>query len=280
VTGHHERLRRARNERGTASDEHSPTLVAVAHGSRRPAAQEDVRRLLDAVRAARPGLDVREAYIELAEPLLPQVLGSLTAPAVVVPLLLGHGYHIAHDVAGMAAAHSRAETYNNHAQTWQGNPGLPCAPALGPDPLLIEALADRLAQAEYDVSSDRFGPVVLAAAGSSDRRSHADAEATARLLAARLGRPVVPAYNTAARSSVRETVAGLRRAGHRRVGVATYLLWPGRFAAEVAACGADFVAAPIGVHPALAQLVLDRYDAARRAQPLAARSRGSVLARR
>jgi sirohydrochlorin ferrochelatase len=267
-----------------------------------------VRRLLDAIRLARPGLDVREAYIELAEPLLPQVLAALSAPAVVVPLLLGNGYHIAHDVAGVAAVHSRAETHLNYAPTWQGNraethlnyaptwqgnraethdnhprtrqgnPGLPCAAALGPDPLLVEALADRLAQAESDVASDRSDPVVLAAAGSSDRRSHADAEAMARMLAARLDRPVVPAYNTAARPSVGASVAGLRRAGHRCVSVATYLLWPGRFAAEVAACGADFVAAPIGVHPALAQLVLARYDAAGR-EPLAARATGPVLVR-
>jgi sirohydrochlorin ferrochelatase len=246
-------------------NERPPVLVAVAHGSRRVAAQEEVRRLLDAVRAARPGLDVREAYIELAEPLLPQVLASMSAPAVVVPLLLGHGYHIAHDVAGVAAAYRRAETYINHAGTGRGDVDLPCAPALGPDPLLVEVLVDRLAETESDAPSDMTGPVVLAAAGSSDRRSHADAEAMAGMLAARLDRPVVPAYNTAARPSVRATVAGLRQAGHRRVSVASYLLWPGRFAAEVADCGADFVAAPIGGHPALVRLVLNRYDAGRAA---------------
>jgi sirohydrochlorin ferrochelatase len=85
------------------------------------------------------------------------------------------------------------------------------------------------------------------------------------MLADRLGRPVVPAYNTAARPSVGRTVAVLRRAGECRVSVASYLLWPGRFAEEVAACGADHVAAPIGVHPALVRLVLQRYDAACRA---------------
>jgi sirohydrochlorin ferrochelatase len=232
----------------------SPTLVAVAHGSRRPAAQARVGELLAAIRAARPGLDVRESYIELAAPLLPEVLRALSRPAVVVPLLLGNGYHIAHDVAGVAAAHGHA---------------LPCAPALGPDPLLVEALADRLAAAEPDTPSDPVGPVVLAAAGSSDRRSHADVEATARMLALRLGRPVVPAYNTAARPSVGQTVAALREVGHGCISVASYLLWPGRFAAEVAACGADFVAAPIGVHPALVELVLARHDAAcRRASVL------------
>jgi sirohydrochlorin ferrochelatase len=222
-----------------------PVLIAVAHGSRRPAAQHDVRALLTAVRAARPGLTVRAAYIELATPSLPEVLRSEPGPVVVVPLLLGSGYHIAHDVAGVAAAHRGA---------------VPCAPALGPDVLLAEALADRLLAAEQEPCD---GPVVLAAAGSSDPRSYADTEAMAGLLAMRLGRPVVPAYNCSAQPGVRDTVAALRRRRYRRISVVGYLLWPGRFAAEVAACGADVVSAPIGLHPALVRLVLSRYDAAR-----------------
>ncbi|HEX3613898.1 MAG TPA: sirohydrochlorin chelatase [Sporichthyaceae bacterium] len=221
------------------------TLIAVAHGSRSPEPQENVRRLLDAVRAARPGLNVREAYIELAEPSVPDVLRSLAGRAVVVPLLLGNGYHIAHDVAGVAAAH---------------RDGLPCAPALGPSDLLIDALVDRLAVAE--AGSKPEGPVVLAAAGSSDPRAQADVETMAGRLAARLRRPVVPAYNTSARPGVAETVVRLRAAGHTSISIASYLLWPGRFAAEVAEAGADFVAGPIGVQPALAELVLARYDAA------------------
>ncbi|HUR72646.1 MAG TPA: sirohydrochlorin chelatase [Sporichthya sp.] len=235
----------------------APALIAVAHGSRNPAAQANIRALLAAVRAARPGLDVREAYIELASPLLPEVLADLAGEAVVVPLLLGNGYHIAHDVAGVADFH---------------RPGTPCAPALGPDPLLVEALADRLAESCGKPTTKRVTPsgwfstdggaVVLAVAGSSDPRSYADAEATAAMLAERIGRPVIAAYNTSTTPSVVQTVAALRAAGHARVSVATYLLSPGRFASEVQACGADVVSAPLGVHPALVELVLQRYAAA------------------
>jgi sirohydrochlorin ferrochelatase len=235
--------------------------VAVAHGSRNPAAQANVRALLDAVRTARPGLDVREAYVELASPLLPEVLATAGGDVAVVPLLLGNGYHIAHDVAGVADFH---------------RPGTPCAPALGPHPLLVDVLADRLAQAEATVRRDTLdgwlatgrGPVVLAVAGSSDPRSHADADAMARLLGVRLGREVVAAYHSSTTPSVVETVAALRAAGHARVSVATYLLSPGRFATEVQACGADVVSAPLGVHPALVELILQRYDSARRTAAL------------
>lgn len=231
-------------------------LVAVAHGSRHPAAQANVRALLDAVRAARPGLDVREAYIELASPSLPEVLASVDGPAVVVPLLLGNGYHIAHDVAAVADFH---------------RPGTPCAPALGPDPLLVDALVARLAEAHQEaiaggvVPSTEWstGPVLLAVAGSSDPRSRADAELTASMLADRIGRPVLAAYNSAQRPSVVEAVARLRAAGHAAVAVATYLLSPGRFATEVKACGAEVASDPLGTHAALVELVLLRYDDAR-----------------
>ncbi len=104
--------------------------------------------------------------------------------------------------------------------------------------------------------------MVLAAAGSSDPRSRADTSVTARLLSARLGRPVLPAYNSATGPTVVDTVAALRARGWRHVSVATYLLSPGRFATEVAACGADAVSEPLGTHPALVRLVLARYDAA------------------
>lgn len=222
------------------------TLVAVAHGSRNPAPQANIRALLDAVRAARPGLDVRGAYIELASPSLPDVLGDVRGDVAVVPLLLGNGYHIAHDVAGVTAFH---------------RPGAGVAPALGPDLLLVEALADRLAEAEAVPAAH---PVVLAVAGSSDPRSHADADAVAGLLGDRLRRRVVAAYHSSTRPSIVETVAALRATGHARVSVATYLLSPGRFATEVRACGADVVSGPLGVHPALVELVLRRYDGAAR----------------
>jgi sirohydrochlorin ferrochelatase len=225
-------------------------LVGVAHGSRSPAAQDNVRGLLAAVRAARPGLEVREAYVELTEPSLPEVLRAVAGDVVIVPLLLGNGYHIAHDVAGVASAY----------RPGPDGAGPPCAPALGPDPLLAEALADRLVVAEGAAGVAAGGPVVLAAAGSSDPRARADTSTMARLLAARLGRLVVPAYNSAVGPTVVDTVADLRRRGHARVSVATYLLSPGRFANEVRSCGADVVSEPLGAHDALVRLVLRRYD--------------------
>ena len=70
---------------------------------------------------------------------------------------------------------------------------------------------------------------------------------------------MTPAYLSAARPSVSDAVSTARARGARRVGVATYLLAEGRFHRALHSTGADVVAAPIGDHPALAELVALRY---------------------
>uniref|UniRef100_UPI001CE31279 CbiX/SirB N-terminal domain-containing protein n=1 Tax=Streptomyces pseudogriseolus TaxID=36817 RepID=UPI001CE31279 len=56
-----------------------PALVVVAHGSRDPRALATALRLLERVRALRPGLPVHLGHIELNAPLLPDTLDALAA---------------------------------------------------------------------------------------------------------------------------------------------------------------------------------------------------------
>ena len=216
----------------------APPLVAVAHGSRDPAAQRTVDALLDVVRARRPDLDVRAAYVQNASPDLRSALAAAPPGAVVVPLLLSRGYHVAVDIARAAAAADAV-----------------VAPPLGPDGHLSDALADRLAEAGVPAAA----PVVLAAAGSSDPEAVTDVEEQARLLADLRGAPVVAAYATAGRPRVREAVLDLLARTAGPVAVAPYLVAPGHFATMVARAAAAWIAAPIGAHPGLADLVLARY---------------------
>ncbi|MFH8885249.1 sirohydrochlorin chelatase [Streptomyces californicus] len=229
----------------------APVLVAVAHGSRDPRAPRTVRALLDRVRDLRPGLDVRLAHIELNAPLLPDTLDGLRgADAVLVPLLLGRGHHIKCDLPAAAAAAPAVRTR--------------IAEPLGPHPLLVEALYERLLDAGW-APADRGGPrtgVVLAAAGSRDPESARDTRRTARLLAARLGVPVVPAYASAAAPTVPAALRALAARGRHRAFVASYFTAPGRFASACAAAAPHRAAAPLGDHPATARLVLHRYDRA------------------
>ncbi|MGW4344532.1 sirohydrochlorin chelatase [Streptomyces sp. NPDC004690] len=250
-----------------------PALVLVAHGSRDPRARVTVDALMERVRRLRPALPVRLGHIELNEPLLPDTLARLgptgttgtateaeartatgteaRAAAVLVPLLFSPGHHVKHDIPETAAnAPVRARV----------------AAPLGPHPLLVDALCARLAEAGWrtprDEATRRVSAVVLAAAGSRDPDSAASTRRTARLLAERVGVPVVPAYASAAAPTVEAAVRALAERGRHRVAVASCFTAPGRFATECAKAAPWIAAAPLGDHPALARLVLHRYDQA------------------
>jgi sirohydrochlorin ferrochelatase len=220
-----------------------PTLLAVAHGSKDPAAKAAITELAREVNRFAPALKVRVAFIQHAEPSLGDELSAAGENAVIVPLLLSNGYHLATDIAGAASA-----------------AGARVAGPLGPDTLLVTALAGRLAEAGVPDGT----PVVLAAAGSTDPAAQRDAQRQAELLAERLEAPVTAAFLSAGGPRVAEAVAELAAREGRDVAIASYLLAPGHFQDQLAGAGARWVTAPLGGHPAMAGLVIDRYRTASR----------------
>jgi len=246
-------------------------LLAVAHGTNDPQGLETLSALLERVRFLRPGVETALSFVSVARPRVGEELLRLAAAGVtelvVLPLLLGHGYHVRHDIP--QALRALADQPGGDAVK------IYPAPALGPDPLLAAAMQDRLSLARGTV----FGTqVVLAAAGSADRRANADAVAMAGMLAERLGMPVRTGFVTTAEPDIATLLARLARRG-RPVAVATYLLSSGEFSrriadsATLAALGAErplrmTVSEPLGAHDQVARLVLRRYDAALAAPPL------------
>ncbi|WP_372344947.1 sirohydrochlorin chelatase [Streptomyces sp. KL116D] len=182
------------------------------------------------------------------------------AGAVVVPLLLGDGFHCTVDIPAVVAAH--------------GGPGWVLTPSLSGAFEVDAALAGRLARAEA-TRGGRVDAIVFATAGSSRPGGNGGALLAARRLAGRRpGTPVVTAYCSATGPTVPQALAGLRAAGHRRIGIVTHLLAPGRFTASLDAAGADLVTEPLADHPAVADLVVRRYreaaaDAGRAARRIA-----------
>ena len=165
--------------------------------------------------------------------------GDVPPDVVVVPLLLSTGVHVGHDIAHAVADRDTI-----------------AAGPLGPDPRLAEVMAQRLAEAG-GTSADA---VVMAAAGNRDPAGQAIAREMGRLLAARLGREVGVGFISAATPSVAAAVDDRRAAGATRVAVAaTYLLAPGQFHSQLEGSGADLVAAPLGDHPLIAEIAVDRY---------------------
>ena len=235
-------------------------LIAAAHGTADPRGIRTIHALVRLMAAQRPELPISLGFVDVDVPALPSLVDRVVADsnqAVVVPLLLSSGYHVAVDVLGEAAR----------------RPGqVQAAAALGPDPLLAEVLADRLREC-LDPRSDgleEIDQVVLAAAGSSDRRALLDCSATAAMLSALIDRPVEVGYVSGAGERLAPVLArttGLAGPAARstgRVAVATYMLAPGFFADRVRRIAGDLpVSAPLGADPRVAGLALARYDATR-----------------
>jgi len=234
-----------------------------------------VSDLLALLRARAPGLDARVAFLGHAAPSVPAVLGGLSGPVVVLPLLLTAAYHskvdlpaqlqllrgaAGHGVRGVPGRAERppASTAELRAQVRYG-------PVLGPHPRLIDAMERRVASAgTFDRATTG---VVLAAAGSSDPAANATIRGIAATWQVTRGwRSVVPAYASAATPRVGEAVrASLAAPGVERVVVATYLLAPGVFADQIRqsalGAGACAVSPALGALPEVADVILDRYAA-------------------
>ncbi|MDX6204186.1 MAG: hypothetical protein QOF39_243 [Frankiales bacterium] len=221
-----------------------PTLLAVAHGTQDERGRATVAELVALVASMRPGLDVKLSWLDHASPRVRDLAAKADRPLVAVPLLLSTGYHVRHDIPQAVSV---------------APVPVMIARRLGPHPLLVDALVERLAEAGWAGGPARL---VLVAAGSSHAAAKRDVDDLAALVSARLGLPVATGF-AAAEPAIRTVVESVRAgAGEGPVVVVNYLLSPGQFADKVAACTADVVPEPIGAHPAVARLVLERYDAA------------------
>jgi len=217
------------------------TLLTVAHGTRDPEGNA-VAAAVTIAAGHRLGMSAETTYVELCEPLFADVVRDLppsAGPVAVVPLLLSTGYHLRHDLPAAVAT---------------AGPEVRLGGALGPDPLLAAAMVDRLT----DAGAEPGQPLVMVAAGSNDPHAEADLTGAVDLLALAWGGPV----RLATLAGRGERVEAVVRPDDA---VAPYLLAPGHFATrcrELAlAAGATAVAEPIGPHPRLVDLVVDRATA-------------------
>lgn len=222
-----------------------PVLIGCSHGTDSVSGRAAIQALLHEVRVLRPDLDVREAFVDVQDPRIDDVVAGVDGAAVIVPLLLSTGFHVKQDIEGACV---RADVV--------------AAPPLGPHPVLAQLLAARLAEAGL-TAEDR---IVLAAAGSSDPEAAHAVVAVAEELSGLLdGRDVTASYGAGARPRVKDAVAEQRAElaeGVGRVVVASYLLAPGFFLDRVLEAGADVVTHSLAPDRQLAELVLERYTAA------------------
>ena len=204
------------------------TLLIAAHGTRSEAGRTTLIRLVEAVAAHHPDIPVSVGYLDVLEPAFGAALGSIDGPVVVVPALLSVGVHVVRDIPLAVGDRSDVRVARH----------------LGPSPLLVDALLERLRAA------GSTSPVTLVAAGSSDEGAARELLETAEDLESVLGRPVF----TAALGGDVEIEPG--------TDVAVYLLAEGLFYDKATALTDGIVTAPLGAHPAVVELIWRRYDEA------------------
>ena len=116
----------------------SSAILLIAHGSRRSEANQDLVRIAEQLRPRVAEEIVEIAYLELAEPTIPQGLARCVEQGAttvrMLPYFLSAGAHVTEDLAEF-----RADFLRTH-------PDVDCqvCPPLGLHPRIIDVLLDRL----------------------------------------------------------------------------------------------------------------------------------------
>ncbi len=167
-------MSRTADTAGISADE---TAVLVGHGSRRDKSNEAVRTLAAGLED-RLGVSTDAAFLELAEPSIPDAIGTLShssARITMIPLSLFAASHVKNDLPlAMKRARSDHPGIRFHAGAH-----------LGLHPAILSLLDERARDVEATLGVDREEDdvaVVLCARGSSDPDSNADVHKLARLL--------------------------------------------------------------------------------------------------
>lgn len=231
-----------------------PALLAVAHGSRDPRSAATMAAVVADIAAARPGVTVRLAFLDLNAPTVDQVADDLAArghtSVIVVPLLLGNAFHARVDLPALLAEAARRHPRLRLTQ----------ADVLGADPQLIAALADRVVAAATGVAFPGGLGIAVAAVGSRNAAANRRTAAVARRLAASTGVPTETCFATV-EPGITPAIDRLRARGAERIVVAPWFLAPGLLTDRLLAAAPDVVHAEvIGAHPALTDVVWARYD--------------------
>ena len=230
-------------------------LIGLAHGSRDPRAATAIAELMRSVADLRPGLQTSSAFLDLSEPDLTEVAGTLTAGrAVVVPLLFAQAFHARVDVPEAVAAAARTSGV-----------ALLTAEILGLGPAVLAALQNAAARAGVPEDQD----ILLLAVGTSD----ADANTGVHDLAERWSATRPGGVRAVFATTAPKASEALAQQWTSPPAVVSLFLAPGLLLDQVIRrADARDVSVTPPLDTAMAQLVLDRYDAVLAAETAASGS--------
>ncbi|MGO1385938.1 MAG: CbiX/SirB N-terminal domain-containing protein [Arachnia sp.] len=200
-------------------------LVIAAHGTRDPAGVLVAHALTARVAALLPEVDVSVGFIELSEPSVPEALtAALTRcdaenkRVVVVPLMLGTGTHVRHDIPDFIE-----EVVGTVPQA-----RIDYAPHLGPDPALFRAVNQRIDDAMGDWRREDT-TLVLVGRGALVPDANADHVRLSRMHFEQGGwRNVTPCFLQVTEPRLPEGLDRARAQGAQQILVIGHWLFPGR----------------------------------------------------
>ena len=247
-----------------------PPLLVVGHGTRCLPGEEQFRTFIARVTAlvAAEGVDVAGGLIELAPPPVTDAAADLVA--------LGHRHVVAVPLMLIAAGHAKGDIPAALEREVGRYPGLTYryGGVLGPDPLVLAALTERLDEV-LDRSEHAGTHVVLVGRGSTDPDANSEVARASRLLleaAAADGAPlagVETSFISLAAPGVPAALDRCRRLGGTRVVVLPLFMFtgvlPNRIVEQSRAWAAEHsgvevrTAAVIGDCDLLAEVVVKRY---------------------
>jgi sirohydrochlorin cobaltochelatase len=242
-------------------------LLVLAHGSRDAGARLEYRRLVEALEARLPGLLVAFGVLEFPGEDLASIGEALrwcldrgAERVVALPYFLFPAGHVREDVPGELR---QAMTRLDFRQ-------LAYQPPLGVDRRLLDAVADRAAEATVALPP-AGGPtaLLLVGAGTSDPDANADLFRVARLLWERRTHPLVEvAFVSLTGPTIPEALRRCWALGARRVVATPYFLNTGVLSRRIGDRLADWrgelpeletvLGAEIGLHPRLLDLLEER----------------------
>ena len=200
------------------------TLILCAHGSEHVRGRAAFAGLVNAVRREAQDLDVVDAFVDVQEPAVAEVVGQTVGPRSLVPLMLAYDRPVSVDI--VQASHRDA--------------AVTVTAPLGPDWVLAEVGVRRLVEAGARADDT----IVLAAGTATDDRAVADVSKAARLLSAVWGGRVHVGTLGGPDTPLTDAV-DVARAYGRRVVVSSYLLTSGAAYDRMLDAGADVVTAPL-----------------------------------
>ncbi|MDP1820174.1 MAG: sirohydrochlorin chelatase [Acidimicrobiales bacterium] len=223
-------------------------VLLLAHGSPDPRSSKAASALAGTVQARSFDLDVRVAFLDHDEPGLAAAVAALAADgvrtAIVVPAFLSSAHHSRVDVPEAVAQAAASTGVDLHL-----------ADPLGPDGSLLAAMDRGLPP----------GPVVLAAAGTSDAKAQRALRRLARVWADRRGAPVALGYAAQADPDVATALGQLEEATGTAAAVGSFVLFPGVLPDRIARQGKGReVTDPLYLAPETVDLVEARIRAAMR----------------